>query len=444
MAATQALSVNGSGYASKTAAIAGLASGNLSTTVCMWFQPSSQPADGFWFPTLSVGAYAADGDTILPAYIRSGANFQLMMEVKNSQRFITNPLTTGTWYWLCFVTDGTAKTTEVFVNNVSIGTMSAQTPATNINPTKIFLGQRADTNAATFANGIFQDVRYFEVQISSGNRGTIYNSGAGTYTAIGTEKLWYKCDGTYNDASGNGNALAAGGTGNSFVTGKIVTTLTDSITSYWKFEGNVNDSVASNNLTDTGTSDTASGRILRGRSLVNTNVAKVNLTPAAEFTVNIWVYRTDNTNNKHFFGWGNGPGGDYITSDYETSFSGYILKIAHAGESSINSSAVSANAWHMVTITRTGTTYEFFIDGVSQGTQTKASVAITTNFGIGYTVDTVGTNTMICVVDEMGLWARQLTGTEITQLYNGGAGLTYPFTSSSNSSNAIFFRRGGM
>lgn len=31
-------------------------------------------------------------------------------------------------------------------------------------------------------------------------------------------------------------------------------------------------------------------------------------------------------------------------------------------------------------------------------------------------------------MDEVGTWARQLSGSEVTQLYNGGVGLQYPFT----------------
>ena len=32
------------------------------------------------------------------------------------------------------------------------------------------------------------------------------------------------------------------------------------------------------------------------------------------------------------------------------------------------------------------------------------------------------------IIDEVGIWARSLSDAEVTQLYNAGAGLTYPFT----------------
>lgn len=48
-------------------------------------------------------------------------------------------------------------------------------------------------------------------------------------------------------------------------------------------------------------------------------------------------------------------------------------------------------------------------------------------------VNQIGSNQYgaICpsgLIDEVGIWSRDLTSSEVTQLYNGGVGLTYPFT----------------
>jgi hypothetical protein len=40
------------------------------------------------------------------------------------------------------------------------------------------------------------------------------------------------------------------------------------------------------------------------------------------------------------------------------------------------------------------------------------------------------------MIDEIGVWSRALTSGEVTQLYNSGAGLQYPFTS--NNTSAFF------
>ena len=56
--------------------------------------------------------------------------------------------------------------------------------------------------------------------------------------------------------------------------------------------------------------------------------------------------------------------------------------------------------------------------------------------GPGWTLAALS-NTMI---DEVGVWSRVLTPTEITQLYNAGAGLQYPFgiTPSANTNKGFF------
>lgn len=50
-------------------------------------------------------------------------------------------------------------------------------------------------------------------------------------------------------------------------------------------------------------------------------------------------------------------------------------------------------------------------------------------FGLGDAALLFGTPKLDGLIDEVGIWKRVLSGPEITQLYNGGAGLAYPFTS---------------
>ena len=39
-------------------------------------------------------------------------------------------------------------------------------------------------------------------------------------------------------------------------------------------------------------------------------------------------------------------------------------------------------------------------------------------------------NFLNCYIDEVGIWSRTLTSTEVSDLYNSGSGLQYPFSSS--------------
>lgn len=84
---------------------------------------------------------------------------------------------------------------------------------------------------------------------------------------------------------------------------------------------------------------------------------------------------------------------------------------------------IGAAGWHMVTMTRDTTTLKFYIDGV-QTANTSASVPLTPTGGSNICGDDVA---YTGAIDEVGFWDRQLTGAEITQLYNSGTGLQYPF-----------------
>ena len=94
------------------------------------------------------------------------------------------------------------------------------------------------------------------------------------------------------------------------------------------------------------------------------------------------------------------------------------------------SKTFNAGQWYMITYTADSDGAEAFIDGVSVGTQAGDA---TLNFGssasgnIGEDYVKSAGRGMDGLMDEFGIWSRVLTDPEITALYNGGAGLAYPF-----------------
>lgn len=113
------------------------------------------------------------------------------------------------------------------------------------------------------------------------------------------------------------------------------------------------------------------------------------------------------------------------------------LRIVYDGAGSNFTSSVSWSpstaTWYYIAVTKSGTTIKFYVNGSQQGTdQTGASSAINTStvpFMIG-AQESDGGGPMDGKMDEWGAWNRALSGSEISQLYNGGAGLTYPFAAS--------------
>lgn len=84
--------------------------------------------------------------------------------------------------------------------------------------------------------------------------------------------------------------------------------------------------------------------------------------------------------------------------------------------------------WHHIAMTRNGTTLTTFIDGVEEATDANTIKAADKGSGIGGRY--AGTRLLSQgKLDEWGFWDRVLTDAEITELYNSGSGLTYPFES---------------
>lgn len=92
----------------------------------------------------------------------------------------------------------------------------------------------------------------------------------------------------------------------------------------------------------------------------------------------------------------------------------------------------NGNFHHIVFVATFGNnaSHLLYVDGVNQGGSFVLSTSktginqVSARFGIGdpFTATFDGT------VDEVGLWNRILSSSEVTSLYNGGAGLAYPFS----------------
>ena len=94
------------------------------------------------------------------------------------------------------------------------------------------------------------------------------------------------------------------------------------------------------------------------------------------------------------------------------------------------STAYNDGAWHYVAfIIDASGNMTLYVDGVSQATGTASGTMSTgKSFSIGVNRPTANTSDQwVGTIDEVGVWSRALSSTEVSQLYNGGAGLQYPF-----------------
>jgi len=233
--------------------------------------------------------------------------------------------------------------------------------------------------------------------------------------------------------------------------------LTDNIAAYWKFDENTGTTVS--DATGNGNTGTFAGSGTKwGTGIIGSagNFLKTDTTPETvalsanptsvvdNFTVAGWIkpvipQATDNGfifyNGDDSAGWGLGVGANYGGGG--SKLIGLFGSVAWEDPSITLSNGV----WvHVAMIRRSGTLY-FYKNGVQTtgATNTPAS-PYSGVASVGYETDSNHTTKFRAfsgLIDELGVWSRALTSTEITQLYNGGAGLQYPFSSSTTYNQAI-------
>lgn len=87
---------------------------------------------------------------------------------------------------------------------------------------------------------------------------------------------------------------------------------------------------------------------------------------------------------------------------------------------------LTVGTWYHIVLTYDGTNVEGWINNVSQGTVASSgngSAGSTTGFGLGFQYVGGGAFTS-GLIDEVGVWGKKLSNTEIADLYNSGSGQT--------------------
>lgn len=229
-------------------------------------------------------------------------------------------------------------------------------------------------------------------------------------------------------------------------------TLTTGLVSYWELEessGNDRiDAHGSNDLTDDTTVATATGIIGNGADfeagnseyLYSADTASLSITTS--YSTSFWIkFETTPGSGRYSFV-AKADGGHGQTS-YEVwqNWGTGALSIFQSddGNGGANTEggvswSPSTATWYNVTTTynTSTTTAKFYVDGSQQGSDVtsfdQASIFDgTKDFNLGCTFGNASTrgNFVDGVMDQVGLWGKVLTGSEVTELYNGGAGLPY-------------------
>ena len=220
--------------------------------------------------------------------------------------------------------------------------------------------------------------------------------------------------------------------------------LTDGLVSYWKLDetsGNRADSHGSNTLTETsGSVAYATGKISNGAEidagtggyLSASDSASLGITGSISFSfwwkpndvsvtqVLVFKYRTDNNTREYQI-------------YFDTSTDELAVVLASVGSTGIAkkwSFSPSNGTWYHIAFSFNATTEygSLYINGSQVGSAQDYGISSINNstnplqIGAGAS----GGTRSDAVFDEFAIWSRAITGAEVTELYNGGAGLTYP------------------
>lgn len=228
--------------------------------------------------------------------------------------------------------------------------------------------------------------------------------------------------------------------------------LTDNLVAYWKMEetsGTRYDETANNNdLTDNNTVGSGTGIISTGADfelsnsewLNISNTAQTGLDFTGDMSFSCWL-SVESTSANYILGrWGT-PG----NWAYRFILNGSNLYLGTSANGS--STTFFQKAWtptlnqlYHVVFTKSGTTGTIYVDNSSLGTGTLTSTIYDPNnpIGIGGNGND-GYGPWDGIIDEVGLWSRALTADEVSELYNSGSGLTYPFTATSTFTPKVMF-----
>jgi hypothetical protein len=229
--------------------------------------------------------------------------------------------------------------------------------------------------------------------------------------------------------------------------GGIPSTLLTSLYAVYKAESNANDSLATYNGTAQGGLTYTAGKSGNAFTFNGTTglvaLANSSFDFAGDFSISAWVKITSDPSSR-----------GTIFSNYNFDFVynyGYFLylnankTITFATNNAVNSqvvitstTALTLNTWYNITIKRDSVNKSnyLYINGTLEAQAINTGVGIT--YGTRAIQPTIGairqnnqgtlssSNFLNGSVDELNIWNKQLTATEVTELYNSGAGKFYP------------------
>lgn len=208
--------------------------------------------------------------------------------------------------------------------------------------------------------------------------------------------------------------------------------LNTNILAYWKLDNDYTEEINSYTLTANAAPSFGTGIINQGSDLELSSSqylsrAAGDLYPTLPFSVTLWIKPESLNNYYRPIYKASNPFGRVRYSMYQDT-DGKMVAIVHnstgTGVTTKSTSAISTGTWTMLTMVADGTDLRLYFDGTQEGTPA-ALTNLDNTAEQPLWIGREDTKYWDGLIDEVGVWERALTPTEVTQLYNGGSGISY-------------------
>ena len=220
----------------------------------------------------------------------------------------------------------------------------------------------------------------------------------------------------------------------------VISSLGTGLYAVYKAESNANDSLGNYNGTPEGGLTYTAGKSGNAFTFNGTD-ADIDLISGFQFTgnfsVNFWSYVVNTGQLQALVGNYNRTGttrSGFMVANFGTTNVYIGTNVSGSPIVLSETSTITYSSWFMTTVTReSGTATKIYRDGVLQNSNTDVNNPAYSGsnrpyLGV-YTADGAKTNFAGSgtKIDEVGVWNKVLTATEVTELYNAAAGKFYPY-----------------
>ena len=218
--------------------------------------------------------------------------------------------------------------------------------------------------------------------------------------------------------------------------------LNTSLYAVYKAESNANDSLNLRNGTAQGGLTYTAGKSGNAFSFNGIN-AIVNLPNTSgqfdftgDFTVSTWFRSSSLSASRYFMSnlQNNGTTWGYGWTFFYSGSLGWVFQLNNGANTNyVNfQGGYSANIWYHVVAVRTmGQKHKIYVNAVDLPATQSGSISTTAGYIANQKMDLGGISSLnlfaLCNLDETNIWTKALTATEVTELYNAGAGKFYPY-----------------